>query len=816
MFFFDETNRTNYRPESLKGLSSERIDQEIKDYISLPPKEREQTDVPPVWKYKLEPDILGALRRMSYDRCAFCEREDQRLSVYRFRPPARAYENKGGMPIVDKGSYIWLAWDWLNFFPICNDCLPEDKNYFPVRGPREILKDWQRTSDVFVPGDDQAVFYAPGEIEYPHRFFDINLNGEFKPLNRRASETIRQFRLNRSNIVEERQSFLNGCLEFLEHPEFNFNVNAALEFGMLASGDWRNSHLAGTKYLLLRKVGHTLNQRLGTNHRLTVGWVEMSLLKQKDHPDFPQAFENLSRDLRETPPTSSKPSPAVSIAPETQILARVKSIRVENFKSLENISIRMPETIDVQRDRWYSISETSGEIPEAPCLLILGENATGKSSILEAFTLACIPETERHELDLSPAKVTLNPHYMGAGIDTEPRASAKVHVELYGTDEPGDVFDMTVTAAPPKIEVATTAKHHPMIFAYGAHRLFGTSAREGEVTSHIDTLFRDDRQIANPEPWLIKLWETNQDALDGVVQALRHIIRIDGEFQNITVVEEKTGTKHCVINVRKQGAMKESGEQREYIVPQYLSIASSGYRAVLAVICDILKGLMQATDGDVYRARRSRAIVLIDEIEAHLHPRWKLELITGLRKALPQTTFLLTSHDPLCMRGMLNGEVRLLNRFQTGKTPDEGLPEVVEQVEDFGPIETLTIEQILVSDFFQLYSTDDRSTDQTLAQAAEILMRERAAKIKEEELAAAENRSPNPLPALPTYEQEIVNRLNNEIAESLPDGRTEVSLLVQEAVAEFLVERRNSDFVSTGRVRERAKREVKDFLKSLL
>lgn len=40
----------------------------------------------------------------------------------------------------------------------------------------------------------------------------------------------------------------------------------------------------------------------------------------------------------------------------------------------------------------------------------------------------------------------------------------------------------------------------------------------------------------------------------------------------------------------------------------------------------------------------SLGIVLIDEIETHLHPRWKMQVVSALRRAMPQVQFIFTTH----------------------------------------------------------------------------------------------------------------------------------------------------------------------------
>lgn len=107
----------------------------------------------------------------------------------------------------------------------------------------------------------------------------------------------------------------------------------------------------------------------------------------------------------------------------------------------------------------------------------------------------------------------------------------------------------------------------------------------------------------------------------------------------------------------------------------------------------------------------AEAIVLIDEVETHLHPRWKMRVMTALREAMPRVQFICTTHDPLCLRGMKNGEVRLLQRDSNHE---------IQIYSDLPDITTLRIEQILSSDYFGLSSTEDPEQDYIIRRLAEL------------------------------------------------------------------------------------------------
>jgi predicted ATP-binding protein involved in virulence len=72
---------------------------------------------------------------------------------------------------------------------------------------------------------------------------------------------------------------------------------------------------------------------------------------------------------------------------------------------------------------------------------------------------------------------------------------------------------------------------------------------------------------------------------------------------------------------------------------------SGGYRNLLAVVLDFARRLAQANP-DFENPLEAPGILLIDEIELHLHPKWQQRVIPDLRKVFPNTQLIVTTHSP--------------------------------------------------------------------------------------------------------------------------------------------------------------------------
>ncbi len=97
--------------------------------------------------------------------------------------------------------------------------------------------------------------------------------------------------------------------------------------------------------------------------------------------------------------------------------------------------------------------------------------------------------------------------------------------------------------------------------------------------------------------------------------------------------------------------------------PISLQRASQGTLSIVA-ICLLIYQFLRA----VHRSAAERdlcnqpGIVIIDEIDAHLHPAWQRKIVYLLRKHFPNVQFLLTAHSPLVVAGCGSGEVAVLRR----------------------------------------------------------------------------------------------------------------------------------------------------------
>ena len=91
------------------------------------------------------------------------------------------------------------------------------------------------------------------------------------------------------------------------------------------------------------------------------------------------------------------------------------------------------------------------------------------------------------------------------------------------------------------------------------------------------------------------------------------------------------------------------------IIPmEYLS---SGYQASVLTLLAIIRELEARSEGDPVKITDYDGVVIIDEIDVHLHPTWQARILDGLRALLPKAQIILTTHSPHIIQSAKANEV---------------------------------------------------------------------------------------------------------------------------------------------------------------
>jgi len=234
------------------------------------------------------------------------------------------------------------------------------------------------------------------------------------------------------------------------------------------------------------------------------------------------------------------------------------------------------------------------------------------------------------------------------------------------------------------------------------------------ISSRFITLFREDAALTNTTEWLIRLHNTAREGDRINDQALK---KIKNAFASRLFPEPTE------LLVDARSVLLKVGNQ----APVLLQELSDGYRSMLALSIDLLRWLINAFP-NADDPMRFSGVVLIDELDAHLHPDWQRQIGHWLREKFPHIQFIIATHSPFLAQVADIDEHGLLN----GHEPLSTNSNIVLEQTSFGvqpfqytePVEDLRVDQILQSRLFDLESLYSPSTENKLKRHQELYAKE--------------------------------------------------------------------------------------------
>jgi predicted ATP-binding protein involved in virulence len=83
-----------------------------------------------------------------------------------------------------------------------------------------------------------------------------------------------------------------------------------------------------------------------------------------------------------------------------------------------------------------------------------------------------------------------------------------------------------------------------------------------------------------------------------------------------------------------------------------------------------------------YAAKKSTGVILIDELDLHLHPKWQRRVVDDLKRTFPAIQFICSTHSPFLIQSLEPGElIRLQDTDAGGEYSNQSLEEIVEHVQ---------------------------------------------------------------------------------------------------------------------------------------
>lgn len=100
----------------------------------------------------------------------------------------------------------------------------------------------------------------------------------------------------------------------------------------------------------------------------------------------------------------------------------------------------------------------------------------------------------------------------------------------------------------------------------------------------------------------------------------------------------------------------------------YFEYLSAGYKSCIYIILGIIKEIEYRFIENPIYVQDFDGVILIDEIELHLHPTWQAELVRVLKTIFPKAQFIMTTHSPNVLQSLEKDEIIALGKDDVGRT----------------------------------------------------------------------------------------------------------------------------------------------------
>jgi predicted ATP-binding protein involved in virulence len=194
------------------------------------------------------------------------------------------------------------------------------------------------------------------------------------------------------------------------------------------------------------------------------------------------------------------------------------------------------------------------------------------------------------------------------------------------------------------------------------------------------SLFHDDGQLINIEQELITTFAYDEPRFE----QLRNVF--------LQIIPNLKDIKIDTANGKPKVRYYEKDEYNNGYEAVSLNELAAGYRSILTMIGDMVIRLSDVNSliGEV------SGIVLIDELDAHLHPKYQYELPKLLSDVFPNIQFIVTTHSPIPILGLPEDNKPVILTVE--RSPEKGI--TVDRKDDDFDIRQLNPEALLTSPIF--------------------------------------------------------------------------------------------------------------------
>ncbi len=246
----------------------------------------------------------------------------------------------------------------------------------------------------------------------------------------------------------------------------------------------------------------------------------------------------------------------------------------------------------------------------------------------------------------------------------------------------------------------------PLLAYYGTDRV-----NDKEHRTHKHEGSRFDGYYASLDPEVVKkqflIWF--RDYEDSVLKFGKDKALYNAFTEAITTMVDDWKQIHYSWKAKDMLGQLEDGSWTSF------SMLSSGYKNIVRLTADIAyRAIILNPHLGENTVKETEGVVLIDEIDMHLHPKWQKSIINDLKTTFPKIQFIITTHSPFIIQSLKSNELISLDSEITDEPYTKSIPDIVEDemnLEEVQRSKKFLKMQEIASAYFNLIKIGKTSTN---------------------------------------------------------------------------------------------------------
>lgn len=339
----------------------------------------------------------------------------------------------------------------------------------------------------------------------------------------------------------------------------------------------------------------------------------------------------------------------------------ISEVTIHNFKGIKELEIQFDKGVNI----------------------IMGDNGVGKTSIMEALALSFggllsgIKGIKRQGIQQNDIRCSLSGglHFLGkTSIDTELECAdgSKYNWRIYREDElektkylnERQIADYMKQRKNTGYTGETLIPMLPVLCYLGTDRIYSKqiNSKSSSAKTFSDRALgyescqKSETEMEAIEDWCLRMemmsfrneGRSNKSYswfLDTIETFLEDI---DSENKNLEVYYSRE-IERLAIRTEKED------------IP--ISLLSAGYQSLLHIVMDIAYRIALLNPNS-FEYEKATGIVVIDEVDMHLHPKWQWNVVRALRNVFPNVQFIMATHSPIIISSCNNGRLISIDEKQ--------------------------------------------------------------------------------------------------------------------------------------------------------